>query len=53
MRKLINKLMYKKKIYKKERFPYNIQDMLAYMRETGKTTISQLTEQEASMFLIK
>ncbi len=53
MRKLINKLLYKRNIYKKEKFPYNVQAMLAYMRETGKTSIIQLTEKEATMFLIK
>ena len=53
MRKLINRLMYRRNIYKKEKFPYNVQAMLAYTRESGKTAISQLSEQEAAMFLIK
>ena len=53
MRRLINILMYKRKIYKKEKFPYNMQAMLDYMNKNGKNSISQLTKEEVARFLIK
>lgn len=51
MRKLINRILYRRNIYKKEKLPYNMRAMLSYMQETGKNAMSQLFEQETTIFL--